>query len=178
MQRKGSASYGSVPPAAALIDGWLLRRQHSRPGIHRDSFRFVLSTEAKHPGTEKTPLIGEEGGAAGPAAPGAAEFSSFLFWRNPLPSIEEDLLGLLVRASLPASLPPHPSTSLARRGFLDPVGWAGTVCPRSCPVALSFTESGLSPIGDGGLRKPGQRGGGGGGGGSSEWEGGRLDHAQ
>lgn len=37
---------------------------------------------------------------ADPVALAETEFSSFLFWRNPLPNIEEDLEGLLVRDPL------------------------------------------------------------------------------
>lgn len=50
------------------------------------------------PGCEKCPPAVERPDlAAPPGGSEASEFSSFLFWRNPLPSIEEDLQALLVR---------------------------------------------------------------------------------
>ncbi|XP_063168850.1 RNA-binding protein NOB1 [Candoia aspera] len=61
---------------------------------------FHLPSKTKCPGNEKTLLAREKGEPADPAALGDAQFSSFLFWRNPLPSIEEDLPGLLKADSL------------------------------------------------------------------------------
>lgn len=53
--------------------------------------------QTKHLRGEKCPLAK---GSREHSGLDDSEFSSFLFWRNPLPSIEEDLQELLVRAPL------------------------------------------------------------------------------
>ncbi|XP_058011545.1 RNA-binding protein NOB1 [Ahaetulla prasina] len=55
---------------------------------------FHVPPKTKCPGNERIPLEAETD-LADPVAPAETEFSSFLFWRNPLPNIEEDLEGLL-----------------------------------------------------------------------------------
>uniref|UniRef100_A0A8D2JKR2 Putative WW-binding domain-containing protein n=1 Tax=Varanus komodoensis TaxID=61221 RepID=A0A8D2JKR2_VARKO len=68
----------------------------------------------------------------------ASEFSSFLFWRTPLPSIEEDLRGLLVRA------PPDTGSYTEEDGG-DGAG------RREPPAALLPEPKGLEPT-----RTPGE----------------------
>uniref|UniRef100_J3SD17 RNA-binding protein NOB1 n=1 Tax=Crotalus adamanteus TaxID=8729 RepID=J3SD17_CROAD len=55
---------------------------------------FHVRTKTKCPGNETIPLVVETD-PEDPVALAEPEFSSFLFWRNPLPNIEEDLEGLL-----------------------------------------------------------------------------------
>ncbi|KAL7979665.1 hypothetical protein Chor_004823, partial [Crotalus horridus] len=55
---------------------------------------FHVRTKTKCPGNETIPLVVETD-PEDPVALAETEFSSFLFWRNPLPNIEEDLEGLL-----------------------------------------------------------------------------------
>ncbi|KAM3828610.1 RNA-binding protein NOB1 isoform 5-T5 [Vipera latastei] len=50
--------------------------------------------QTKCPGNKTIPLVAETD-PGDPVALAETEFSSFLFWRNPLPNIEEDLEGLL-----------------------------------------------------------------------------------
>nr|XP_008120286.2 PREDICTED: RNA-binding protein NOB1 [Anolis carolinensis] len=56
---------------------------------------FHLPSKTKHFGGEKEPSTRERQEQAETVGPEASEFGSFLFWRNPLPSIEEDLQALL-----------------------------------------------------------------------------------
>lgn len=68
--------------------------------------------------------------SADSTGPETSEFGSFLFWRNPLPSIEEDLQDLLVRslAFFPFFLP-HWDTGTT---FIS-AAWEGSVLSRSSP---------------------------------------------
>ncbi|XP_044283949.1 RNA-binding protein NOB1 isoform X2 [Varanus komodoensis] len=59
---------------------------------------FHLPSKAQRSGGEQCPSAVDSRGSGGAAGPEASEFSSFLFWRTPLPSIEEDLRGLLADA--------------------------------------------------------------------------------
>ncbi|XP_070617814.1 RNA-binding protein NOB1 [Erythrolamprus reginae] len=66
-----------------------LTRRHPEAPV--DVPGFHAPPEAKGPGSEGIPLAA----GADPGDPAEPEFSSFLFWRTPLPNIEEDLEGLL-----------------------------------------------------------------------------------
>ncbi|KAJ7312202.1 hypothetical protein JRQ81_006575 [Phrynocephalus forsythii] len=69
-------------------------KQHPEAPIHVAGFH--LPSKGKHPGGEKSPSSVQGPDSTAPlAGPDVSEFSSFLFWRNPLPSIEEDLQALL-----------------------------------------------------------------------------------
>ncbi|XP_044283950.1 RNA-binding protein NOB1 isoform X3 [Varanus komodoensis] len=65
---------------------------------------FHLPSKAQRSGGEQCPSAVDSRGSGGAAGPEASEFSSFLFWRTPLPSIEEDLRGLLQADAVQAEL--------------------------------------------------------------------------
>uniref|UniRef100_A0A8C6XWD7 RNA-binding protein NOB1 n=1 Tax=Naja naja TaxID=35670 RepID=A0A8C6XWD7_NAJNA len=67
---------------------------HRHPEAPVDVPGFHVPPQTKCPGNEKIPLVAERY-PGDPVALAETEFSSFLFWRNPLPNIEEDLESLL-----------------------------------------------------------------------------------
>nr|XP_020643916.1 RNA-binding protein NOB1 [Pogona vitticeps] len=70
--------------------------QHPEAPINVAGFHLPSKSQARHPGSGKLPSTVEHPDcAAPPAGPETSEFNSFLFWRNPLPNIEEDLQALL-----------------------------------------------------------------------------------
>ncbi|KAG8144272.1 hypothetical protein E2320_001357, partial [Naja naja] len=73
---------------------------HRHPEAPVDVPGFHVPPQTKCPGNEKIPLVAERY-PGDPVALAETEFSSFLFWRNPLPNIEEDLESLLVGDPLP-----------------------------------------------------------------------------
>ncbi|KAL8195147.1 UNVERIFIED_CONTAM: Nin1 binding protein [Gekko kuhli] len=70
--------------------------QHPEAPVHLAGFH--LPSKTKRPGGEESPSV--VAGQEHPGSPGAedAAFGSFVFWRPPLPSIEEDLWELLKAA--------------------------------------------------------------------------------
>ncbi|XP_060131996.1 RNA-binding protein NOB1 isoform X3 [Zootoca vivipara] len=68
-------------------------KQHPETPVHVAGFH--LPSKTKCPGGEKSPSVVGSRNSADSTGPETSEFGSFLFWRNPLPSIEEDLQDLL-----------------------------------------------------------------------------------
>ncbi|CAI5782266.1 RNA-binding protein NOB1 isoform X1 [Podarcis lilfordi] len=68
-------------------------KQHPETPVHVAGFH--LPSKTKCPGGEKSPSVVGSRNFADSTGPETSEFGSFLFWRNPLPSIEEDLQDLL-----------------------------------------------------------------------------------
>ncbi|KAH0619737.1 hypothetical protein JD844_000681 [Phrynosoma platyrhinos] len=70
-----------------------LTKQHPEAPIHVAGFH--LPSKTKHLGRERQPSTSQSQEHTDAASSGSSEFDTFLFWRNPLPSIEEDLQALL-----------------------------------------------------------------------------------
>ncbi|XP_053127551.1 RNA-binding protein NOB1 [Hemicordylus capensis] len=68
--------------------------QHPEAPVHVAGFH--LPSKSKHPGGQECPSAVESREHPDPGGPeDSSQFGSFLFWRTPLPSIEEDLQDLL-----------------------------------------------------------------------------------
>ncbi|XP_031977565.1 RNA-binding protein NOB1 [Corvus moneduloides] len=76
--------------------------RHPEAPLHLAGFHLP----AKHKPAGKGPRQPSPG--SGPAPPDSDEFGSFLYWRPPLPSIEEELRELLAISSSPEPLEEHP----------------------------------------------------------------------
>ncbi|XP_042336832.1 RNA-binding protein NOB1 isoform X2 [Sceloporus undulatus] len=70
-----------------------LTKQHPEAPIHVAGFH--LPSKTKHSGRERQPSTSQSQERTDTVGSESSEFGSFLFWRNPLPSIEEDLQALL-----------------------------------------------------------------------------------
>ncbi|NWW06670.1 NOB1 protein, partial [Oreocharis arfaki] len=81
--------------------------RHPEAPLHLAGFHLP----AKHKPAGKGPR--QPGPGSGPAPPESDEFGSFLYWRRPLPSIEEELRELLVRAISGSPEPPEEHRSSA-----------------------------------------------------------------
>ncbi|KAJ6652514.1 hypothetical protein lerEdw1_011484 [Lerista edwardsae] len=96
-------------------------KQHPEAPVHVAGFH--LPSKAKCAGGKRSPGAVRGGEGADSGGPENAAFGSFLYWRNPLPSIEEDLQELLASAPpTPAPAPPLPRSSACPSPCLQALG--------------------------------------------------------
>ncbi|KAM5138580.1 RNA-binding protein NOB1 [Mantella aurantiaca] len=104
VEHVGKDHIRTEPPSKVSVS---TTAQHPEAPVNVAGFHFPSKSAGKKEGSVKAAVVEEKNDTAQENK----EFNSFLFWRSPLPSIEDDLLELMNAQAVSVTASPEPVTS-------------------------------------------------------------------